>query len=154
MKNNEKILVGKIVAPQGIRGEVRVQTYSDTPSDFKKFNVISDRFTSKDFRFVRVIPNSTIIIAKVNGFDDRNAAETLRGTELFIGREDLPKLDEQEYYQTDLIGMTVNQRGNIIGRVACIQNYGAGDILELENGDMVSFVGANVDMDAKIIYVN
>lgn len=154
MKNNEKILVGKIVAPQGIRGEVRVQTYSDTPSDFKKFNVISDRFTSKDFRFVRVIPNSTIIIAKVNGFDDRNAAETLRGTELFIGREDLPKLNEQEYYQTDLIGMTVNQRGNIIGRVACIQNYGAGDILELENGDMVSFVGANVDMDAKIIYVN
>ncbi len=154
MKNNEKILVGKIVAPQGIRGEVRIQTYSDTPSDFKKFNVISDRFTSKDFRFVRVIPNSTIIIAKVNGFDDRNAAETLRGTELFIGREDLPKLDEQEYYQTDLIGMTVNQRGNIIGRVACIQNYGAGDILELENGDMVSFVGANVDMDAKIIYVN
>lgn len=154
MKNNEKILVGKIVAPQGIRGEVRIQTYSDTPSDFKKFNVISDRFTSKDFRFVRAIPNSTIIIAKVNGFDDRNAAETLRGTELFIGREDLPKLNEQEYYQTDLIGMTVNQRGNIIGRVACIQNYGAGDILELENGDMVSFVGANVDMDAKIIYVN
>ena len=154
MRDTQKILVGKIVAPQGIRGEVRIQTYSDTPSDFKKFNVISDRFTSKDFRFVRVIPNSTIIIAKVNGFDDRNAAETLRGTELFIGREDLPKLNEQEYYQTDLIGMTVNQRGNIIGHVACIQNYGAGDILELENGDMVSFVGANVDMDAKIIYVN
>lgn len=154
MRDTQKILVGKIVAPQGIRGEVRIQTYSDTPSDFKKFNVISDRFTSKDFRFVRAIPNSTIIIAKVNGFDDRNAAETLRGTELFIGREDLPKLNEQEYYQTDLIGMTVNQRGNIIGHVACIQNYGAGDILELENGDMVSFVGANVDMDEKIIYVN
>lgn len=153
MRDTQKILVGKIVAPQGIRGEVRIQTYSDTPSDFKKFNVISDRFTSKDFRFVRVIPNSTIIIAKVNGFDDRNAAETLRGTELFIGREDLPKLNEQEYYQTDLIGMTVNQRGNIIGHVACIQNYGAGDIIELDNGDMVSFVGATVDFNSRTIYI-
>ena len=153
MLNNNKILVGKIVAPQGIRGEVRIQTYSDAPMDFKKFNIISDKFKAEDFRFVRTIPNSTVIIAKINGFDDRNAAETLRGTEMFIGREDLPDLGEQEYYQTDLIGLTVNQRGNIIGRVACIQNFGAGDILELENGDMVSFIGANVDMDAKIIYV-
>ena len=153
MLNNNKILVGKIVAPQGIRGEVRIQTYSDAPMDFKKFNIISDKFKAEDFRFVRTIPNSTVIIAKINGYDDRNAAETLRGTELFIGREDLPDLGEQEYYQTDLIGLTVNQRGNIIGRVACIQNFGAGDILELENGDMVSFIGANVDMDAKIIYV-
>ena len=153
MLNNNKILVGKIVALQGIRGEVRIQTYSDTPMDFKKFNIISDKFKAEDFRFVRTIPNSTVIIAKINGYDDRNAAETLRGTELFIGREDLPDLGEQEYYQTDLIGLTVNQRGNIIGRVVCIQNFGAGDILELENGDMVSFIGANVDMDARIIYV-
>ena len=153
MLNNNKILVGKIVAPQGIRGEVRIQTYSDAPMDFKKFKIISDKFKAEDFKFVRTVPNSTVIIAKVAGYDDRNAAETLRGTELFIGREDLPGLGEQEYYQTDLIGLTVNQRGNIIGRVVRIQNFGAGDILELENGDMVSFIGANVDMDAKIIYV-
>lgn len=153
MRDTQKILVGKIVAPQGIRGEVRIQTYSDNPADFKKFHVLSNRFAAEDFKVVRAIPNSTVIIAKIRGFDDRNAAETLRGTELFIGRDDLPTLGEQEYYQTDLIGMTVNQRGNIIGRVACIQNYGAGDILELENGDMVSFVGASVDMDTKIIYV-
>lgn len=153
MSESQKILVGKIVAPQGIRGEVRIQTYSENPMDFKKFKVQSAKFKSEDFKFVRALPNSTIIIAKIDGFNDRNAAEMLRGTELFIGREDLPTLGEQEYYQTDLIGMTVNQRGNVIGRVACIQNYGAGDILELENGDMVSFVGANVDMDAKIIYV-
>ena len=154
MLNNDKILVGKIVAPQGIRGEVRVQTYSDTPSDFKKFAVISDKFAPDDFKFVRVVPNSTVIIAKIRGIDNRNDAETLRGTELFIGREDLPTLQENEYYQTDLIGMNVNQRGNIIGHVSCVQNYGAGDILELENGDMVSFVGATVDFDAGVIYIN
>ena len=82
MINTDKILVGKIVAPQGVRGEVRIQTYSDTPTDFKKFNVICDRFSSDDFRFIRALPNSTVIIAKIRGFDDRNAAETLRNTEL------------------------------------------------------------------------
>ena len=153
MLNNDKILVGKIVAPQGVRGEVRVQTYSDTPMDFQKFKVQSTKFNGGDFKFVRAVPNSSVIIAKIRGFDDRNAAETLRGTELFIGRDDLPKLNENEYYQTDLIGLSVNQRGNIIGRVACIQNFGAGDILELENGDMVSFIGATVDFDNGIIYI-
>lgn len=153
MNDKNKILVGKIVAPQGIRGEVRVQTYSENPSDFQKFKVQSSKFKSEDFKFVRAIPNSTVVIAKINGYDDRNAAETLRGTELFIGRSDLPQLNDNEYYQTDLIGMTVNQRGNIVGRVSCIQNYGAGDILEMENGNMVSFVGATVDTESNVIYV-
>ncbi len=153
MNDKNKILVGKIVAPQGIRGEVRVQTYSENPMDFQKFKVQSSKFKSEDFKFVRAIPNSTVVIAKINGYDDRNAAETLRGTELFIGRSDLPQLNDNEYYQTDLIGMTVNQRGNIIGRVSCIQNYGAGDILEMENGNMVSFVGATVDTESNVIYV-
>ena len=153
MTENSRILVGKIVAPQGIRGEVRVQTYSDNPNDFKNFAVISDKFKVGDFKFVRAVPNSTVIIAKINGIDNRNMAETLRGTELFIGRDDLPQLNEDEYYQTDLIGLSVNRCGNIIGRVACIQNYGAGDILELENGDMVSFVGATVDFADKVIYI-
>ena len=153
MNDKNKILVGKIVAPQGIRGEVRIQTYSENPMDFQKFKVQSSKFKSEDFKFVRAIPNSTVVIAKINGYDDRNAAETLRGTELFIGRSDLPQLNDNEYYQTDLIGMTVNQRGNIIGRVSCIQNYGAGDILEMENGNMVSFVGATVDTESNIIYV-
>lgn len=153
MNDKNKILVGKIVAPQGIRGEVRVQAYSENPMDFQKFKVQSSKFKSEDFKFVRVIPNSTVVIAKINGYDDRNAAETLRGTELFIGRSDLPQLNDNEYYQTDLIGMTVNQRGNIIGRVSCIQNYGAGDILEMENGNMVSFVGATVDTESNVIYV-
>lgn len=153
MTENSRILVGKIVAPQGIRGEVRVQTYSDNPNDFKNFAVISDKFKVGDFKFVRAVPNSPVIIAKINGIDNRNMAEMLRGTELFIGRDDLPQLNEDEYYQTDLIGLSVNRRGNIIGRVACIQNYGAGDILELENGDMVSFVGATVDFADKVIYI-
>lgn len=153
MTDSKHILVGKIVAPQGIRGEVRVQTFTDTPVDFKKLKIKSMRFNDGDFKFVRTVPNSNVIIAKISGIDDRNAAETLRGTELFIERSALPDLKENEFYQADLIGFEVVRNGTKIGVVDCFQNYGAGDIIELDNGDMVSFIGADVDIQNKIIKV-
>ena len=153
MSNKNKILVGKIVAPQGIRGDIRVQTYSENPRDFQNFNVQSVKFIESDFRVIRIIPNSTIIIAHITGFDDRNAAETLRGTDLYIDRGTLPELSSDEYYQTDLIGFTVVRNNATIGIVAGFQNFGAGDIIELDNGDYISFVGANVDLENKKIYV-
>ncbi len=152
MSDTKQILVGKIVAPQGIRGEVRIQTFTNTPHDFKSLTIISSKFDSDDFKFVRALPNTNVIIAKINGVNDRNTAETLRGTELFIDRATLPEPDDNEYYQADLIGFDVVRDGMKIGIVSCFQNYGAGDIVELDNGDMVSFVGATVDMDTKTIY--
>ena len=153
MTDSKHILVGKIVAPQGIRGEVRVQTFTDTPVDFKKLKIKSVRFNDGDFKFVRTVPNSNVIIAKISGIDDRNAAETLRGTELFIERSALPDLKENEFYQADLIGFDVVRNGTKIGVIDCFQNYGAGDIIELDNGDMVSFIGAEVDMQNKTVKV-
>ena len=153
MTDSKHILVGKIVAPQGIRGEVRVQTFTDTPVDFKKLKIKSMRFNDDDFKFVRTVPNSNVIIAKISGIDDRNAAETLRGTELFIERSALPDLKEDEFYQADLIGFDVVRNGTKIGVIDCFQNYGAGDIIELDNGDMVSFIGAEVDMQNKTVKV-
>ena len=95
-----------------------------------------------------------MIVAHINGFDDRTAVESLRGTELYVMRDALPAIDPGEYYQADLIGFTVVRGGREIGRVDGFQNFGAGDIMELDNGDMVSFVGANVDMDGKKIVVD
>lgn len=153
MADNKKILVGKIVAPQGIRGCVRVKTYTENPLDFNTLNVISDKFNNGDFRFVRVVPSSKVIIAKINGVNDRNAAETLRGTELFVARDTLPPAADGEYYQADLIGFYVVRDEIKLGAVTCFQNFGAGDIIELDNGDMVSFNGAKVDFENKTIYV-
>ncbi len=148
MTDKNKILVGKIVAPHGIRGEFRVQTYTATPSDFKNLAIESANFKTGDFNFVRLLnPTSDVIIARVAGINDRAAAETLRGTELFIARDALPELADGEYYQADLIGFTVMRNGEKIGTVAGFQNFGAGDIIELNNGDMLSFVGADVDLD-------
>ena len=154
MTDNKKILVGKIVAPQGIRGEVRVQTYTATPTDMKTLPVYSPKLAAGAFHFVRPLnPTSSVIVARIDGVNDRNAAEQLRGVELFINRDDLPELADGEYYQTDLIGMRVVRGGLVIGVVDDIQNYGGGDILELDSGEMVSFVGATVDVKSKTITV-
>lgn len=153
MDISKQILVGKIVASQGIRGDVRVQTFSEQPTDFQKFKVQCVKFKEDDFKFIRAVPNSTVIIAHIAGFDDRNAAETLRGTELFIDRSTLPETENGEYYQADLIGFSVLRDGKKIGTVSGFQNFGAGDIIELDNGDYVSFIGADVDITNKTIRV-
>ena len=152
MENNTKILVGRIVAPQGIRGEFRVQSFSESPQDFKSFKIVCDKCKSEDFHFVRVLKQN-VIVAKIDGINDRNAVEELRGTELFVLREDLPSLNQGEYYQSDLIGFDVVRDGKKIGTVDGFQNFGAGDIVEMDNGEMVSFVGAEVDANNKKIIV-
>lgn len=149
--NNKNILVGKIVAPQGIRGEFRVQTFTDKPTDIKNLSVFGKNFEANSFHFVRPVPNTNVIIARIDGVNDRNTAETLRNTELFISRDDLPQLKNGEFYQSDLIGFSVVQDGKKIGIVDGFQNFGAGDIIELDNGDMVSFVGADVDCERGVI---
>lgn len=153
MNTNKRILVGKIVAPQGIRGEVRVQTFTAKPSDFGTIGVFGDNIPQKSFHFVRALPNTNVIIARIDGTDNRNAAEILRGTELFVNRDDLPPTQDGEYYQADLVGMPVICNNVEIGRIVCFQNFGAGDIMELDNGDMVSFKGAEVDLEQKKVIV-
>lgn len=154
MNTNDKILVGKIVAPQGLRGEFRIQSFARNPNDFKTFHIISDKFAPEQFHFVRVQnQKSNMVIAKIDTVSDRNGAENLRGTELFIMRSDLPELKQNEFYQHDLIGFIVVQNGTKIGIVDGFQNFGGGDIIELDNGNMVSFSGASVDITKKIVIV-
>ncbi len=131
-----------------------MQTYTAAPEDFKKLNVQSAKFKSDDFKFVRRLnPTSDVIIARIACYDDRTAAESLRNTELFVSRDALPDLKADEYYQADLIGFDVVRGDEKIGRVVCFQNFGAGDIMELDSGDMVSFIGADVDFDTGVIVV-
>ncbi len=154
MIENNKILVGKIVAPQGVRGEVRIQTFTADPMDFQNLPVFGNGIAVGEFKFVRRLnPTSTVIVGRIRGIDDRNAVENVRGVELYINRDALPDVADGEYYQADLIGFTVFRNGGKIGTLVGFQNFGAGDIMELDNGDMVSFIGADVDMNNKIIRV-
>lgn len=152
MEDNKKILIGKIVAPQGIRGEFRIQSFAEKPEDFKNFRIVCDKCESDRFHFVRATKQD-VVIAKIDGIDDRNTVETLRGTKLFVLRDDLPNLKDGEYYQSDLIGFDVICDGKKIGIIEGFQNFGAGDIIELDNGEMVSFQNASVDLANKSIKV-
>lgn len=153
MNKDNRILVGKIVAFQGVRGDVRVQTYTEKPTDYKNLAVFSDVFGADDFKFIRALPNTNVIIAHIRGFEDRTSAEVLRGTELFIGRDSLPAVDAGEYYQADLIGFSIVRNGENLGKIVCFQNFGAGDIMETDDGNMYSFKGASVDFDKKIVII-
>ncbi len=147
MSDNSKILIGKIVAAQGLRGEVRVQTYTQNPDDLKNLPVIDMKLN-----FIRAKGHDTAII-KIDGVNDRTSAENLRGTELYVLRDDLPKLNDGEYYHIDLIGMKVVRGEDVLGVVTELHNFGAGDILELENGEMISFARAETDFENKVIFV-
>lgn len=150
----KKILIGKIVASQGIRGELRVQTFTEKPVDLKNLPVFGDNIASSNFHFVRPVPNTNVIIARIDGVNDRNVAETLRGTPLFVSRDNLPELKKDgEYYQSDLVGFSVVRNGTVLGKIVCFQNFGAGDIMELENGDMVSFRDAEVNFEKELVIV-
>lgn len=153
MSGTKHILIGKIVAPKGIRGEVRVQTFTEKPSDLKDLAVFGKNIQPDTFHFIRSVPHTNVIVAQIDGIIDRNMAENLRGTELFVNRESLPPVNNDEYYQADLVGMVVVRGGKEIGRVACFQNFGAGDIMELDNGDMIAFRGAVVEFSTNTIKV-
>ncbi|MEL6873252.1 MAG: ribosome maturation factor RimM, partial [Pseudomonadota bacterium] len=97
------------------------------------------------------------LIARVAGIDDRNAAETLRGTELYVARELLPEPDDDEVYHADLIGLrVVDTSGKILGEIIAIQNFGAGDLIEYRRADsreteFVAFDGSfvtGIDLEA------
>ncbi|MDR0803827.1 MAG: ribosome maturation factor RimM [Rickettsiales bacterium] len=146
MSDDARILVGKIVAAQGLRGDLRVQTFTRNPADFQGLHLINHQSQIINHKFVR--SDGSVAIIKIDGVDDRTAAEKLRGTELFVNRGDLPELPEGEFYHADLLGMRVGDR-----RVAGVHDFGAGDILELDDGTMVSFAGAVVDTEKREILI-
>lgn len=127
-----KVLLGRIKTAHGIRGEVLVTSFAEAPEDVAAYGPLmsADGKRSYELRVVRVTPKG--VVARIKGVDDRNAAEALRGTELFVDRDKLPEPDEDEFYHSDLIGLdVVAPDGALIGSVVTVDNFGAGDLLEI-----------------------
>lgn len=132
-KLDHPILVGVVGAAQGIRGEVRVKPFTGDPEALGDYGVLhtSDgrRFEVLDLRFAK-----TVVVVRFRGVNDRNAAEALKGTELFIDRSSLPdeELDEGEFFYADLEGLEVwDAQGGFWGVVSAVLDFGGGDLLEL-----------------------
>lgn len=128
----EKIKIGKIVNTVGLKGEVKVYNYSDSIEIYETIESIyvEDRLTVIE----NVRAQKNMVILKLEGADDRNAAEALRGKELYITEDDLPELPEGQYYVRDLIGMSVAEEdGNLLGHVTDVLQNTAQDIFEVES---------------------
>ncbi len=127
------ILLGRITGAQGIRGEVVVHSFAAAPADIGSYGPLSDLAGKRSFKLkvVRLTPKGTVI-ARIAGIEDRNAAEALKGVELHVARDKLPAPDDGEFYHADLIGLAaVSPDGAAIGEVVAVQNYGAGDLIEI-----------------------
>jgi 16S rRNA processing protein RimM len=128
-----KILVGVFGAPHGIRGEMRLKSFTGDPAAIATYVPLQDESGVRNFIIEALRPiGKDIFVARVQGVADRNAAEAFNGTELFVPREALPPPDEGEFYQADLIGLRVeDDQRRVLGSVVAVHNFGAGDILEI-----------------------
>ena len=130
---NRLVLVGAFGAPQGVRGEIRIKSFTGEAKAIGAYGALTDARRSRAFAFDRLRPlKDDMLVAKVKGVDTREAAAALTGVEIFARRDQLPPPNADEFYYDDLIGLeAVTREGARLGRVASLMNYGAGDILEI-----------------------
>lgn len=128
-----RILLGQITGVNGLKGDLVVRTYTAEPEDIASYGVLSDAAGKRTFEITSVRVTTKAVIVRIKGVVDRTAAEMLRGTELYVDRDALPEVDDGAYYHTDLIGLAaVDTNGVAIGKVVSVQNFGAGDLLEIK----------------------
>ncbi|HLT76598.1 MAG TPA: ribosome maturation factor RimM [Ferrovibrio sp.] len=129
-----RVLLGVVIGAQGIRGEVRVKTFTGDPEAIGDYGPLSDAKAERQFRLkVRRIAKGDVVIAAIQGIADRNAAEALKGTELYVPRDALPEAGDGEFYYADLVGLQAFATdGRLLGPVVAVHNFGAGDMLEVK----------------------
>lgn len=126
------VLVGVIAGAHGVRGAVRVKSFTDAPESVAAYGPLFDESGERRFDLRLVGSTKGGVIAQLSGVSDRNAAEALRGQRLYVPRQALPETDEEEFYHADLIGLrAVDETGEEIGRITAVHNFGAGDMLEI-----------------------
>ncbi len=135
---DKPITLAVVTGAHGVTGEVRLNLFGEGVAALKRFRTFND--SSLTLKKIRD-DNKGGAIARFEQVTDRNAAEALRGTELTVPRSALPELEEGEYYHADLIGLpVVSETGEALGSVRAVENFGAGDILEIERSNGKRFM--------------
>ena len=144
------VLMGAILGAHGIKGEVKVKSFAAKPADIAEYGPLTDTKHKRSFELSIVGAAKGVLIGRIAGIADRNAAEALKGVELFVDRDRLtaPK-DPEEYYLADLIGLAAFDGEDAkLGEIVSVDNYGAGDLLlvvpESGEGFVVPFAKAFV----------
>ena len=127
------IVMGVITAAHGIRGEVKLKSFTEVPEDIATYGPLYMNDGPRTLEILSLKPAKGQFIARLKGVGDRNAAEALKGVKLKVPRSRLPEPEEDEFYYEDLIGLMVeDEQGHPLGRIKAVQNFGAGDLLEIQ----------------------
>jgi len=138
---DDRVCLGVMVGAHGVRGLVKVKAFTEDPADVAAYGPVSDKSGRRQWRLQVAGPApgkaDSVVLVRIEGVTDRDAAQALHGTELYVARAALPALEEEEtFYHADLIGLRVEDReGRPLGSVTAVENYGAGDLLEVEAPD-------------------
>jgi 16S rRNA processing protein RimM len=157
------VLMATVGAPQGLRGEVRVRSYTADPTALGDYGHLHSE-DGRSFEILEIREAKTVVIVRFRGVNDRNAAEALNGLDLFIERDNLPdeELEEDEFYYADLEGLeAVDGDGKSYGTVSAVYDFGAGDLLELKGPGrrpaLIPFSEAavlDIDLEAGVIVID
>lgn len=132
----DKVCLGAIVGVHGIKGEVKVKSFSEHEKNLTRYGVLCSEDGKQTFEVKIMGHSKELLRVKIKGVDDRNTAETLIGTGLYVSRSVLPALQEGEFYHTDLIGLEARSpEGEVVGSVNALYNFGAGDLIEIKLTD-------------------
>ncbi|WP_299845894.1 ribosome maturation factor RimM [uncultured Roseovarius sp.] len=133
MNNDARICVGAIAGAFGVRGEVRLKSFTATPEDIERYNPLYSEDGQQSFSVSLIGQTKNGFTARLSGVQTKEQADALRGVRLFVDRDRLPGLPDDEYYHADLIGLEVyDTGGTLLGRVENVLNHGASDLLEIK----------------------
>lgn len=165
---SKKILIARIISAFGIKGEVKIIVHSDDHLNIEKYPLwdthgreIKLKISNKNKTVIGTSQGDPIVIAKIDGVNDRNASELLRNVELFADRKDFAPTKKDEFYYSDLIGLdVVDMNSKKIGSVINILDYGAGGVIEIrfldsriENFPFKNEIFPEVDLEKNFIRI-
>jgi len=129
----DRICVCAVTGSFGVRGEARVKSFCAEPSALADYGPLSNEAGDRQYRVTIIRALKGGFAVRLGGVKTREAADALKGTRLYVSRSALPELPDDEYYYSDLIGLTaLDTGGAVLGKVKAVQDYGAGDILEVQ----------------------
>jgi 16S rRNA processing protein RimM len=132
----DRICVGVLAGSFGVQGEVRVKSFCAEPTDIAAYGPLFAEDGSRSFTLKLTRPVAGGFGAQLSGVTTKEQADALKGTTLYVDREKLPSLPDDEFYYTDLIGLAVHDTGGVvIGKVLAVHNHGAGDLIEVQPVD-------------------
>lgn len=133
-RSERRIALAAVAGAHGVTGELRLKLFSDSAQSLATHQTV--HVGGVERRLVSIRDGGKTAVARLEGVADRSAAEALRGALVEVDRSALPPLDDGEYYHADLIGVAaVDREGGAIGVVVAVENFGAGDLLEIETAD-------------------